>query len=251
MTPSAASTNDCPGQRPCVVSAVDRRGTIGSMEADGLDTRAFPEGSTAVRRDVLRGKVWTATPYRVIRDTGTELMLACWPGVEMLAPTTWIEWLRTGDAAVRNQGIPNLVAGRWELDRWTWRDTTLLARFGAGQYFSVSRFFGTEGRCGGWYVDFVRPCQRTPIGIDTFDLLVDLVVEADLSGYRWKDEDEYAQGRRLGLIDDPLHQRVDTARQQVVSLVESRQGPFADDWSSWRRDPAWRAPVLPVDVSTR
>jgi len=221
------------------------------MEVDGLETRAFPEGSTVVRRDVLRGRVWTAAPYRVIRDTGSELTLACWPGVEMLAPTTWIQWLRTGDDAVRNQGIPNLAAGRWQLDRWTWRDTTVIARFGAGQYFSVSQFFDPNGRCSGWYVDFVRPCQRTAIGIDTFDLLVDLVVEADLSGYRWKDEDEYAHGRRLGLIDDALHQRVDAARQQVVSLVESRQGPFADDWSSWRRDPAWRAPALPFDVLAR
>jgi len=120
----------------------------------------------------------------------------------------------------------------------------------AQEYFCVSRFFDAAGRCGGWYVDFVRPYRRTPIGIDTFDLLVDLIVKADLSGYQWKDEDEYAQGRRLGLIGDSLHHRVDAARQQVVALVESRQGPFADDRSSWRRDPAWAPPALPVDMST-
>jgi protein associated with RNAse G/E len=203
-----------------------------------------------VRRDVLRDKVWTAAPYRVIHDTGTTLMLACWPGVEMLAPSTWIQWLRTGDDAVRKQAIPNLAAGRWELGRWAWRDTTLLARFDAGQHFSVSRFFDAQGHCGGWYVDFVRPYKRTAIGIDTFDLLVDLVVTADLSAYWWKDEDEYAQGRRLGLINDTLHQRVDTARQQTISLIECRQGPFAEDWSSWQRDPAWPAPALPPDILT-
>jgi hypothetical protein len=74
-------------------------------------------------------------------------------------------------------------------------------------------------------------------------------VEADLSGYRWKDEDEYAQGRRLGLIDDALHQRVEAAREQVIALIESRQGPFADDWSAWRRDPAWPIPQLPAGMS--
>lgn len=57
--------------------------------------------------------------------------------------------------------------------------------------------------------------------------------------------DEYAQGRRLGLIDDALHQRVDAARQQVIALIESRQGPFADDWSSWKRDPACQHPCFP------
>lgn len=214
------------------------------MEVDQT-AAAFPEGSTVVRRDVLRGKVWTAAPFRVIRDTGTDLVLACWPGVERLAPTTWIEWLRTRNRAVRGQAIPDLVAGRWELDRWAWRRTTLVTQFGAGQYFSVSRFIDPADGGARWYVDFIRPYQRTAVGIDTFDLLLDLVVEADLSRYRWKDEDEYAQGRRLGLIDDALHQRVDAARQQVLALIESRRGPFADDWSSWRRDPAWPPPVLP------
>ena len=99
------------------------------MKVDG----ALSPPTTVVRRDVLRGKVWTAAPYRVIRDTGTSLMLACWPGVEMIAPTTWIQWMRTGDEAVRKQAIPNLAADRWELDRWAWRDTTLLARFDVGQ----------------------------------------------------------------------------------------------------------------------
>jgi hypothetical protein len=130
---------------------------MGTVQPDGADGAVFAEGSTAVRRDVLRGKVWTAAPYRVIRDTDRELMLACWPGVEMLAPTTWIEWLRTGDDQVRKQAIPNSAAGAWELGRWTWQDTTLLSRFAAGQYFSISRFFGPGGHCGGWYVDFVRP----------------------------------------------------------------------------------------------
>jgi hypothetical protein len=141
------------------------------VEANLVEPTAFPKGSTVVRRDVFRGQVWTAAPHRVIRDTSAELVLACWPGVEMLAPTTWIEWLRTGDDSVRKRAIPNLAAGRWALDRWVWRDTTLLTGFGADRYFSVSRFFDPEGRCGGWYVDFVCPCRRTPMGIDTFDLL--------------------------------------------------------------------------------
>ena len=205
----------------------------------------FPEGSTVVRRDTLRGKVFSAAPYRVIRDTGAELVVALWPGVEMLAPSTWTEWLRTGNAAVRKQAIPNMAAGRWALDRWVWRDTTVLARYEPGQHFSVSSFFDRQGHHRAWYIDFIRPCQRTSDGFDTLDLLVDLVVTPDLSACRWKDEDEYAQGRRLGLIDDTLHRRVEAARQHVISLVESRQGPFAEDWSSWRRDPSWPLPTLP------
>lgn len=209
----------------------------------------FPEGSTVVRRDVSRGKVWSATPYRVIRDTGNELTLACWPGVEMLAPATWIEWLRTGDADARMQGVSRLAAGRWELGPWVWQDTTVLVRCSAGDFFSVKRLFDATGRGGGWYVvDLALPFARTPLGIDTLDLLVDLVVDADLSDYQWKDEDEYAQARRLGVVDDALHRQVAAAREQVVALVEARQGPFAEDWTSWRRDPTWPLPALPTNA---
>jgi hypothetical protein len=198
-----------------------------------------------VRRDVLGGKVWTAAPYRVITDDGNTLVIACWPGVELLAPTTWIEWVRTGDLATRAQGIPNLARGQWELDHFTWRDTTVLVRYTAGECFSVSRFFDRHSRCGDWYVDFIQPLRRTAVGIDTFDLFLDLIVTPDLSQHHWKDEDEYVQGRRFGIIDDATNAQVDVARQQVLALIEGRQGPFAEDWSSWRRDHNWPLPVLP------
>jgi len=218
---------------------------MGSVATDAATVPVFPEGSTVVRRHTLRGKVFSAIPYRVIRDTGTELVAALWPGVEMLTPSTWIEWLRTGDDAVRKEGIANLAAERWSLGRWVWRDTTVLARFEPGQHFSVSQRFDPRGQRNAWYIDFIRPCRRTPDGIDTLDLLVDLVVTPDLSAFRWKDEDEYAQGRRLGLITDALHRRIEAARQHVLSLVESRQGPFEDGWSAWRPDPSWPLPALP------
>lgn len=206
----------------------------------------FPIGSTAVRRDVLRGKVWTATPNRVLADADGVVVFACWPGVRMLAPTTWTHWLRTGDDAVRKQAIPNLAAGRWDLEPWTWRDTTLVSEFRSGQHFSVHRYLSGEPAT--WYVNFEMPYRRTAIGIDTFDLLLDLEVEPDLSGHRWKDEDEYAQGRRLGLIDDATHADVTRARDQVLALVEAADGPFARDRSDVVPDPAWRLPELPGDA---
>jgi protein associated with RNAse G/E len=199
-------------------------------------TERFAAGATAVKRDVLRGKVWTAAPHRVVEDTGDNLVLASWPGVEQLAPTTWIQWLRTGDDALR------------ELDRWIWRDTTPVSRFAAGEHFSVHRLL--RGGPTPWYVNFERPFRRTPVGIDTFDLLLDLVVAPDLASYSWKDEDEYAQGRRLGLIDDATHADVEQARDQVLALIESGTGPFAHDWSAFRRDPAWPDPLLPPDALT-
>jgi len=175
-------------------------------------------------------------------------MLACWPGVQMYAPATWISWLRSGDASVRAQAVPDMAAGQWQLGQWTWRDTSLLSRFSAGDYFSVHQFLGGTARAGQWYVNFELPYLRTPIGIDSFDLLLDLVVDIDTLGYQWKDEDEYAHGRRLGVIADRVHAEVEQTRARVLALIAARQGPFMQHHPDWQPDPGWRLPVLPPDA---
>lgn len=79
---------------------------------------------------------------------------------------------------------------------------------------------------------------------------------------QWKDEDEYQHGRRLGLISDAVHARVDEARQAVLAMVQARQGPFAldgqgaqdaqngQDGNDWRPDPGWALPALPPQALT-
>lgn len=212
--------------------------------------RAFAEGTTAVRRDVLRGKVWTAAPRRVLSDRDGVLLLAEWPGVASLAPTTWIEWLRTGDDAVRVEAIPNLACGQWQLGRWVWRETEVLSWYGLDEDFSVHRFLRTSDGGASWYLNFERTPQRTAIGIDTFDLLLDLVADADLTGWEWKDEAEYAQARRLGLIDDAEHRRIESARERAVAMLKERGGPLAEAqrWLSWSPRAEWEVPVLPSGV---
>jgi len=218
------------------------------MASDGR-RRPFAAGETAVRRDMVRGEVWTAAPLRVVHDEpGGGLLLTHWPGIECRAATTWIEWLTTGNESVRKQAVPLLVAGGWRLGTWVWRTTAVLSWYGVDEYFSVHRFLDLERVEARWYVNFERPYRRTRIGIDTFDLLLDLVVAPDLSGWAWKDEDEYAQGRRLGLIDDAEHRRIEQARLRALALIESKGGPFAQDWSDWRVQPDWPLPTLPPDA---
>jgi hypothetical protein len=66
----------------------------------------------------------------------------------------------------------------------------------------------------------------------------------DLSGWRWKDEDEYAQARRIGVIDAAEAAQIEAARERAVTLIESRGGPLAGEWPSWQADPAWPLPTL-------
>jgi protein associated with RNAse G/E len=203
-----------------------------------------------VRRDVFRGKVWTPTPFRVVSDTRDLLALALWPGVERLASTHQPALSSPRrDEIVRTVVLPDLASGRWELAAWTWETNTKLTLLVPGAWFSVDLFFRDAGDLVMWYVNFERPFQRTPIGIDTFDLLVDLVIEPD-GCYQWKDESEYAQARQLGIITDDEHRHVQVAREQVLALLDQEIGPFDQRWRSWRRGAHWRLPTLPANATT-
>ncbi|MGW0830614.1 DUF402 domain-containing protein [Streptomyces prunicolor] len=214
--------------------------------------RKFQPGRTAVRRDVFRRKVWSAHALRVVEDTAEALVLGCRPGAESLAPTTWIESLLTGDETARLRALANLADGNWRLGHWTWRDTTHLQWVPPGSWFSVNAFFDAagDGRLTHWYVNFQQPMRRTPLGFDTFDLLLDLVVAPDLSRWDWKDEDEYAHGRRLGVVSEADHRAVEKAREEAVAMIEGAVGPFAAErgLGTWRYEPHWPDPQLPTGV---
>ncbi|MET9020365.1 DUF402 domain-containing protein [Actinopolymorpha sp. NPDC004070] len=216
------------------------------MPTDG----GFATGSTVVRRDVFRGRVWTATPFRVVSDNGDLLALTVWPGALRLAPTHQAALSSPRrEEVVRDIALPNLANGKWELTAWTWRTNTKLTLAQPGDYFSVDLFFGNGGEPVMSYVNFQRPLQRTPIGIDTFDLLLDLVIEPD-GACRWKDQGEYEHARRLGIVTDDDHRHVRDAREQVLTLFAQRTGPFDEQWRSWCREPDWQQPVLPDDATT-
>ncbi|WP_407992005.1 DUF402 domain-containing protein [Kitasatospora sp. CMC57] len=213
------------------------------------DTDLFTPGSTVVRRDVHAGQVWTAMPQRVVADTGHVLTLAYWPGIESLAPITWITSTRTGDQSARERMLTELASQTWTLDRYRWTGTTLLSHFLAGEWFSVHCFQDAFGEPLRWYVNFEKPYLRRPgVGIDTLDLCLDLAVSLDLSGHHWKDRSEYAQLRRLGVIDDYLHRQVVRAQGWAITMLDNVSGPFADGWPTWAPDASWPLPELPADA---
>ena len=101
-----------------------------------------------------------------------------------------------------------------------------------------------------WYVNLEEPWRRTPIGFDSRDNLLDIVVAPDLSTWEWKDEDELAWA-----IDSGRH----TADEAIAfrheghrALEQLRRGafPFERDWPNWKPDHRWSAPNLPSGWNT-
>ncbi|MFJ9469345.1 DUF402 domain-containing protein [Streptomyces caniferus] len=209
--------------------------------------RSFEVGETVVRRDVHRsGRVWSEHALRVLADTSEALVAACAPGAEVRWAALYTKARAVGDRSVRTEAFHVMVTGEWELTDSRWQQTELLLWKPPGSWFSINALYTTAG-LRNWYVNFEHPTTRTVDGFDTFDLTVDLVVDPDLSSWQWKDEDEYAHVRRLGIVTDTEHRTVDMARAQVLAMIEERSRPFADiaAWRSWRWDPAWPTPRLP------
>ncbi|WP_345942768.1 DUF402 domain-containing protein [Streptomyces sp. SID486] len=209
--------------------------------------RTFEAGQTVVRREVYRsGRVWNEHALRVVADTGEALVAACAPGAETRWPALYVKARDDGDQSARTKAFDVMATGVWELVAAVWQETELLLWKPPETWFSINAFYTADG-LRNWYVNFEHPTRRTSSGFDTFDLTLDLVVAPDLTGWHWKDEDEYAQVRRLGIVTDAEHHAVDAAREQVLAMIAERSGPFADaaSWSSWRWDPDWPAPRLP------
>jgi hypothetical protein len=96
----------------------------------------------------------------------------------------------------------------------------------------------------GWYVNLQMPYRRTAIGIEAMDLMLDVVVEPDLT-WQWKDDDEFAEILQRGIFDQDTGARVRCEAEDVIRCIGDGDPRFAEPWPSWRPDPAWSLPVLP------
>ena len=68
---------------------------------------------------------------------------------------------------------------------------------------------------------------RTPIGFEAMDLMLDVVVEPDLS-WRWKDREEFDEIVERGIFDPGLGERVRATALSVIDDIEQGRAPFCD-----------------------
>jgi predicted RNA-binding protein associated with RNAse of E/G family len=94
-----------------------------------------------------------------------------------------------------------------------------------------------------WYVNLQAPLRRTPLGFDTVDHALDVIVELDGS-WAWKDEDELAEAVEQGLFTVEEAERFHADGERAIARILDREPPFDRDWSSWRPDPDWPMPTL-------
>jgi predicted RNA-binding protein associated with RNAse of E/G family len=118
-----------------------------------------------------------------------------------------------------------------------------LTRPGSG--YSILIFWNTKDMgLRYWYINLEEPLHRTAMGFELTDYFLDVIVEPDLSGWCWKDEDEFTEAVDLGLITKEKAAIIRDEGERVAKWLQSGNSPF-NGWENWRPDPSWKVPVLP------
>lgn len=197
-------------------------------------------GSTIVLQEVWRGRLWSARPLTVVEDRGDSVALWCPRGTPWKTATTPPTRPRAPTRAERF--VASLTRGDWVLGDFTW-DVATLAFMRAGDWHAVWVSWREDGGGWGWYINLQRPFHRTAWGLQTMDLMLDIIVAPDRR-WRWKDEDEFDALIAAGLIDAAEAARVREAARHAIGDVETNAPPFNTRWHDWRPDPSWPSPEL-------
>ncbi|MGK5629015.1 cytidylyl-2-hydroxypropylphosphonate hydrolase [Streptomyces sp. URMC 123] len=217
----------------------------GSRSGVGGATGAWAPGDHILWRYRGNGpdsasRVHICRPVTVVQDTPE--LLAVWmaPGTECVKPV-----LADGTPVHREP-----LATRYTKPRTTarsrWFGTGVLKLARPADPWSVWLFWDPDWRFRNWYVNLEEPRARWAGGVDSEDHFLDIEVYPD-GGWEWKDEDEFVQAQRAGLMAPEAAERVRAAGRAAVDLIDGWGWPFTDGWENWRPDPAWTVPELPRD----
>jgi len=190
-------------------------------------------GDTVVMRGVWRNKLWWAATATVVQDAPDLLALYWRAGTPEKSPA-------------QRPTPPDLLSNGICLVDRKWVDTDVLMLAEPGAAHSVYLMWETgqaKLRC--WYVDLQEPLRRTEIGFDTMDHLLDIVISADRSEWRWKDGDEFGEAVALGVYSPEEARAIRLDGERVIDLLRAGQSPFYEGWESWRPPAEWKIPKLP------
>jgi uncharacterized protein DUF402 len=189
---------------------------------------SFRPGDPIVRRDVWHGEVMVGWGGIVVQDTA-DLLVLYMPEGSPLGFTHRDHW-----------GGPHPWSGR---DRWSGHGVLQLQR--PGEMHALWVFWqGPERELGAWYVNIQEPFRRTPIGFDTQDLELDLVVSPDGS-WRFKDDEQLDRWIQRGRWTAAEVAEIRAEGARLGGELDAGRRWWSAGWASWRPDPRWPTPALP------
>jgi predicted RNA-binding protein associated with RNAse of E/G family len=202
-----------------------------------------------VKRDIHRGRIWSAHPQLVLHDDEDELVTLGIPG-------TTGRVARTVDGLVAMRQA--FISGQWELEPKRWHRFVAVVRMRPCRSYNLTHLFdAVTGEFLSWYVSFERPITRHDDGlvIDTHSYWLNLIVLPSGKTF-WKDTDHWTWAVSERLISPGEVSTVEHLREQLLDEASSGSGPFDGTWTEWspiELEPLslpdyWDRPAMVVDT---
>ncbi len=196
--------------------------------------RRWRPGESVVLREVWHGRLWTVRPALIVRDDEDLQAFVVLPGTHWKAP-------------VRRNGTPlRLYEDEWRLVDRLWAGHRILSFAWPGVAHAALAFWEqATDAFEGWYVNLQSPLERTPVGFDYVDHVLDIEITQDRSSWRWKDEDELAEAVARGVFTAEEARRFREEGERAVRRALEQEPPFDEPWEDWRPEPRWLVPTYP------
>ena len=191
----------------------------------------FGPGDPIVRREVWRGE-----PY------------GAWGGIVVQDDDLLALYMPEGSPLEFEEdffGAPHPWSGR---DAWKGHGVLQLQQPGALHALWVF-WDGPDRDLAAWYVNIQEPFRRTPIGFDTQDLELDIVIQPD-GTWTLKDDERLEPWVERGRYTKAAVVEIRAEGARVIAELEAGRRWWSDDWAAWQPDPAWPVPVLPEGWET-
>jgi Protein of unknown function (DUF402) len=184
--------------------------------------RQFEPGQTIEMREVWSGKTWELRSAVVVNDSAQLIALYTPPKSGTLV------------AVGRDGRHLRMPTEEWSLEPTQTFDSGVLGLHVPGTQHSVLVIFAPPEGYGPWYINLESDLQRTQRGFEYEEHVLDVVVEEDLSTWRWKDEEELAEAVELGLFTALQAAEFRAEGERALEWLLSRRPLYDRDWLSWR-----------------
>jgi hypothetical protein len=188
-------------------------------------------------REHWNRKIWTVRPVTVVADTPDVIALYMMPGTTYKHPQ-----------AIDGSPVPHFLPDEWVLVDTQWYGGGALYLAPPGQWYVILGLYGDDNqRIEQWYVNLQTPYHRTRIGFDYLDQELDIVINQELTEWRWKDEEQFLDAQRRGRI--PMQQAAHVRRvgETIVEQLQARCLTLPEAWRHWRPPEQWDVPPIPHD----
>jgi hypothetical protein len=203
--------------------------------------KRWSNGDPVLLRRRRKGQVSWAKPVRIVEDSPDFTALYLVAGTKIMRPVAL-----DGSPRPREMSYEQRYVLPTRTGDGVWRNNSMLMLTRPGAAHSFCAFWrASDWQFRDWYVNLQAPLRRTPLGFDTEDHLLDIVIAPDLSSWEWKDAEEFEAAQRVGRFKPEEADAIRAEGEAAIAAIESRSWPFDAGWEEWCPDPTWTVPEVP------